>query len=96
MGLKTLAEKAVDYIKSKWLLPERGILAGGALANTIWSIKNGTEPVINDIDIFVYVNHLESFNDYDRDTLFRYVEKDIKYLIDNAIKNEYLEHVLYK
>jgi hypothetical protein len=85
MELKRLAEEAIDYLKSRWGLPDRGLLAGGALANTIWSLKNGTDPVINDIDIFVYVGHLESINDRDRsDSLFRYVEKDIQYVDDYA------------
>lgn len=84
MELKRLAEEAIDYLKSRWSLPGQGLLAGGSLANTIWALKNGTDPVINDIDIFVYVGHLENINDRNNNTLFRYVEKDIQYVDDYA------------
>lgn len=89
MELKRLAEEAIDYIKSRWSLPEYGLLAGGSLANTIWAIKNGTEPLVNDIDVFVYVNKLDFIDPNDRETLFRYTEKEVEYYDDY---NGYREH----
>lgn len=89
MELKRLAEEALDYIKSRWTLPGQGLLAGGSLANTIWALKNGTEPLINDVDIFVYVGHLDFIDPNDRETLFRYTEKEVEYYDDY---NGYREH----
>lgn len=89
MELKRLAEEALDYIKSRWVLPGQGLLAGGSLANTIWALKNGTEPLINDVDIFVYVGHLDFIDPNDRETLFRYTEKEVEYYDDY---NGYREH----
>ena len=89
MELKRLAEEAIDYLKSRWSLPEQGLLAGGSLANTIWALKNGTEPLINDIDVFVYVDHLDFIDPNDRETLFRYTEKEVDYYDDY---NGYREH----
>jgi hypothetical protein len=89
MELIKLAVKAVDYIKSRWVLPKEGLLAGGALANTIWAMKNGTEPLVNDVDVFVFVRHLDFIDPTDRETLFRYTEKEIEYYDDY---NGYREH----
>jgi hypothetical protein len=89
MELKRLAEEALDYIKSRWVLPGQGLLAGGSLANTIWALKNGTEPLINDVDVFVYVGHLDFIDPNDRETLFRYTEKEVEYYDDY---NGYREH----
>lgn len=89
MEIIKLAENAINYIKSRWSLPEKGLLAGGSIANTIWALKNGTEPLINDIDVFVYVSHLDFIDPNDRETLFRYTEKEIEYYEDY---NGYQEH----
>lgn len=89
MELIKLAESAIDYIKSRWSLPKRGLLAGGSLANTIWALKNEIEPIINDIDVFIYVGHLDLIDPNDRETLFRYTEKEVEYQDDY---NGYREH----
>ena len=89
MEINKLAENAINYIKSNWSLPAKGLLAGGSLANTIWALKNGTEPLINDIDVFVYVSHLDLIDPNDRETLFRYTEKEVEYHDDY---NGYREH----
>lgn len=89
MELKELAIKAVDYIKSRWELPSKGLLAGGALANTIWALKRGAKPLINDVDVFVFVGHLDMIDPNDRESLFRYTEKEVEYYDDY---NGYREH----
>jgi len=89
MELKELAIKAVDYIKDRWELPSKGLLAGGALANTIWAMKCGKEPLINDVDVFVFVGHLDMIDPNDRESLFRYTEKEVEYYDDY---NGYREH----
>lgn len=89
MEIDKLSREAINYIRNRWNLPERGILAGGALANTMWAIKNGTEPLINDIDIFVYDGHLDFIDPTDRETLFRYSEKEVEFYEDY---NGYREH----
>jgi len=89
MELKELAIKAVDYIKDRWELPSKGLLAGGALANTIWAMKSGKEPLINDVDVFVFVGHLDMIDPNDRESLFRYTEKEVEYYDDY---NGYREH----
>jgi len=89
MELIELAVKAVDYIKRRWELPNEGLLAGGALANTIWAMKSGKEPLINDVDVFVFVGHLDMIDPNDRETLFRYTEKEVEYYDDY---NGYREH----
>lgn len=89
MELLALAQKAVEYIRERWPLPGHGLLAGGSLANTIWALKNGTEPLINDVDVFVYEGHLDMLDTENRETLFRYTEKEVEFYDDY---NGYREH----
>ena len=46
-----IIEKALEQLK-QYNLPSKGLLAGGSLANLLWSEKCGREIPINDIDIF--------------------------------------------
>ena len=79
MELEILARKALEKIKKRYGLPKSGFLAGGAIANSIWKLVSGTPAVINDIDVFVFNEKIEVFDEYDRSSLFRYADKDLKY-----------------
>lgn len=61
-------------------LPTRGLLAGGALANKIWEKVTNKSMPVNDIDIFIYENHLEPSDDLDKDKYKKYIytEKETK------------------
>jgi hypothetical protein len=80
MELEILARKALDKLKQKYGLPKSGFIAGGAIANSIWKLVSGTPAVINDIDVFVFNEKIEVFDEYDRSSLFRYADKDLKYI----------------
>lgn len=79
MELEILARKALDKIKQKYGLPKSGFIAGGAIANSIWELVSGTPAVINDIDVFVFNDKIDVLDEYDRSSLFRYTDKDLKY-----------------
>jgi hypothetical protein len=79
MELEILARKALDKIKQKYGLPKSGFIAGGAIANSIWELVSGTPAVINDIDVFVFNDKIDTIDEYDRSSLFRYTDKDLKY-----------------
>lgn len=52
MNIKDLAIQSINEIKSKWIIPKEGFIAGGALANLVWEKVSGNKAIINDIDIF--------------------------------------------
>lgn len=79
MELEILARKALDKIKQKYGLPKSGFIAGGAIANSIWELVSGTPAVINDIDVFIFNDKIDTIDEYDRSSLFRYTDKDLKY-----------------
>jgi hypothetical protein len=79
MDIERLARSAVDIIKSKWGLPQSGLLAGGSLGNIIWELTSGNPAVVNDIDIFYFDGKIESL---DNRGLFQYKEEEVKYLED--------------
>jgi hypothetical protein len=54
MYIEELGRKAINQLKSDFDLPNRGFLAGGAIANLIWEFVSGNKAVINDIDIFSF------------------------------------------
>jgi hypothetical protein len=62
MDINRLANNALDLIKLNYVLPKKGILAGGCLGNLIWEQVSGITAVINDIDIFIY-NRKLNLND---------------------------------
>ncbi len=51
--MEDIIRKAVELLDKKFGLPTEGVLAGGALANTINKMKFGGKCKINDIDIFM-------------------------------------------
>lgn len=67
-NIDELIKISIDKLKSQYKLPNNGLIAGGALANTAWSIVKGNEPTINDIDIFKKnrsdVQFIKPNNDY--------------------------------
>lgn len=76
MNIEKLARQAIIRIEKEWGLPNRGLLAGGALANIIWEFVSGNKAVVNDIDIFV----LDQESDYESvKSLFEYKEKEDSY-----------------
>ena len=83
METEILARKALDILKSKWVLPKKGFLAGGSLANTIWELHSGNPAVVNDIDIFIFEGKLKNQEEVSReDSLFRFKEEDVRYYED--------------
>ena len=79
MELEILARKALDKLKQRYGLPKSGFVAGGAIANSIWRLVSGTPAVINDIDVFIFNEKVDTFDEYDKSSLFRYSDKDLKY-----------------
>lgn len=59
MNIEKLGREALDIIKSKWELPDKGLLAGGSIANIIWELVSGNKSVVNDLDIFIKVGDIE-------------------------------------
>jgi hypothetical protein len=76
MNIELLGRQALSRIKKEWGLPERGFLAGGALANIIWELVSGNTAILNDIDIFIleYEDNLENSK-----YLFEYKETEDLY-----------------
>lgn len=81
MNVEVIGRQAIDIIKSKWGIPKVGLIAGGSLANIAWEIVSGNKAVVNDIDVFVFDELIESVSDK-VDTLFNYQSKDIEYYED--------------
>jgi hypothetical protein len=59
MQIEKLANNALEYLRSKYTLPKRGIIAGGCLGNLIWEQVSGNIAVVNDIDIFIFENKMD-------------------------------------
>lgn len=72
MNTESLIRKAVTQLKLKWGLPHTGFIAGGSIANLVWSYVTDNDPVINDIDIFV--NSTD-----DKQNIFVYKESNVEY-----------------
>jgi len=83
METEILARKALDILKSKWGLPQKGFLAGGSLANTIWELHSGNPAIVNDIDIFLFEGKIDNQEEISReDSLYRFKEEDVRYYED--------------
>ena len=86
MNTEALAREALALIKERYGLPERGFLAGGALANTMWHLHTGKPGPINDIDVFVFESKIELQGiDHHIDkqkSLFGFKDKDRRYFED--------------
>lgn len=78
MNIEKLARRALSIIKSKWELPDSGLLAGGSLANIIWELVSGNKAIVNDIDIFI-LKEIIDYND-DLNPIFEYREEETNYL----------------
>ena len=59
MQIEKLANNALEYLKSKYTLPKRGVIAGGCLGNLIWEQVSGNIAVLNDIDIFIFEDKVD-------------------------------------
>jgi hypothetical protein len=60
MNIENIAKNALEIIKSKWQLPDKGILAGGSIANIAWELVSGNKAIVNDLDIFL-LNNLKEY-----------------------------------
>jgi hypothetical protein len=80
MNIELLGKQVISILRSKFDIPDKGILAGGSIANLIWELVSGNKAVINDIDVFVLEN-ITKYNSEKR-PLFLYKEDEIKYLED--------------
>jgi hypothetical protein len=78
MNIELLGRKAIDILKSRFELPESGLLAGGSLGNVIWELVSGNKAVINDIDIFILKDIIE-YSDNKERPLFEYKEEETNY-----------------
>jgi hypothetical protein len=78
MNIELLGRKAIDILKSRFELPEIGLLAGGSLGNVIWELVSGNKAVINDIDIFILKDIIE-YSDNKERPLFEYKEEETNY-----------------
>jgi len=78
MNIELLGRKAVSILKSRFELPESGLLAGGSLGNVIWELVSGNKAVINDIDIFILKDIIE-YSDNKERPLFEYKEEETNY-----------------
>ena len=79
MELEILARKALENLKHRFGLPETGFIAGGAIANSIWSLVSGTPAVINDIDVFLFNEKVDTIDKFDKSSLFKFIDEDVKY-----------------
>lgn len=79
MELEILARKALENLKHRFGLPENGFIAGGAIANSIWSLVSGTPAVINDIDVFIFNEKVDTIDKFDKSSLFKFIDEDLKY-----------------
>jgi len=75
MNIETLGSEAIKLIKSKWNLPSSGFVAGGSIANIIWERVSGNKAIINDIDIFILKELIDS-----TPTSNDYVYKDMEWM----------------
>jgi hypothetical protein len=82
MNIENIVRIAVERIKNNWGLPSSGFIAGGSIANIVWELVSGNKAVINDVDIFIFDGEIDKIDTDDNDILFRYQEKETKYLED--------------
>ncbi len=68
MNIDKLCRDALLYLKSiAGVIPDRGVIAGGALGNLIWEMVSGNKAIINDIDLFL----LDSINESKGNVFYR-------------------------
>ena len=80
MNIENLCRKSIEIIKEKWGIPETGFIAGGSIANIIWELVSGKEAIVNDIDVFIFRNKINKFeNKFENNKdLYRYKEDSVK------------------
>lgn len=79
MNIDKLCRDALLYLKSiAGAIPDRGVIAGGALGNLIWEMVSGNKAIINDIDVFILEEVIEKGSH--RNIFYRDSEK--KYNLD--------------
>lgn len=90
MNIEELARIAINTIKDKWGLPDKGLLAGGSLANLVYNLIHNENAPVNDIDVFI----LDEENTSD-EKLFVFTEEKKVYKINeydqlfiNSVINE--------
>jgi len=83
MNVEKLARESINIIKSKFNLPNKGLLAGGSIANIIWELVSGNKAVINDLDIFE-LDKIESYPEGGK-PIFEFKEEEIKYREDHYV-----------
>jgi hypothetical protein len=79
MDIELLGKEAINVIKSTWGLPKSGFIAGGSISNIVWELVSGNKAVVNDVDVFVFEKYIENIDKENKDNIFNYEEKDIKY-----------------
>ena len=84
-----IIQEAIRLLDKKFNLPNKGFLAGGALANTINKLKWGGKCIINDIDIFLLdeikdLDEISNKTEYDlyKESNRIHIKKEAKYDID--------------
>ncbi len=82
MNIELIGRQAIDKIRSEWGIPKLGFIAGGSLANITWEIISGNKAVVNDIDVFVFDEHIDFVDKDKKDNLFNYEEKELEYYED--------------
>ena len=97
---KNLSKKILDGLREECkVIPEKGFMAGGAVANTIFSIFWGDKPYpINDIDIF-YETKRASTPFYSWDTVHTPMRSDSLTIVGDGYdvtKCVYDSNVTYK
>ncbi len=88
MEIEKLIRQSIQIIKDKYGLPEKGLLAGGSIANIVYGLHTNKDIVVNDIDIFI----LDRLVDYD--TEFRTNKRNFIYTFGSKRK-ELIEDVDY-
>lgn len=88
MEIEKLIRQSIQIIKDKYGLPEKGLLAGGSIANIVYGLYTNKDIVVNDIDIFI----LDRVVDYGDSQ--HHIDKNFIYTFDSKRK-ELIEDVDY-
>jgi hypothetical protein len=58
-NLEQILRECINDIKSKWDLPKSGFLSGGSIANLAWEKISGNKAIINDLDIYNFIQKVD-------------------------------------
>ena len=78
MDIEKLARTAINTIKDKWGLPNKGLLAGGSIANLVYNLVYNENAPINDIDVFILDDE-----DKHNKVLFSFIENEKEYYLND-------------